>query len=589
LYFLLFADIAMCQEVSFLPGMMLGKGYDTVTGSIKETCIEFDPNPYSGNKPEAEVEREWLWQEVTSNSDILKVTQIDASASVDSSIFTASAEMKLLSQNEISNFDANVLASIRIGKIWKYASFKNYIKSISKILGKDPMAFQEQCGNRYIAGVLYGGSFYSLINIKSSSQTDLDSIKAGMRASYGPFTANGSIDNKSETSISNRQVTITGYGKGMSTEKPATMTIDEIKKQFQEFPGQFKSKDGTEMRVLLQEYPKIFISSRPLLNELARQYWDYVSVEREISYVMSNSDQFFLAIDKGQNFLSKLKKETQDTRKVIDDSLKTCRQLKSNCSPPSGIRSADAIRADLPPRYKGKCGQQTIDFDKFQMSVYPLGIRCGGDTQMFGNNPKVDVTANVVPMDAGHYIDIVTNVTMVEQGGDKTCLKGTARKTLNFISLEYPGCYLSSNEAVSKISPSQGSLAAYGGNSQDWQTFTNGSGLIKEVQCRTDTGDDDFGVIGCAAIRINNIALTLNHEEDRMKQDILRESAANMWINKIATQKGLQDIGTAREERLQAMTVNINKAKGADFIIPSGNDTLTPTIVPSLKILENNL
>ena len=154
---LLTSSITFAREVSYLPGMVLGKGYDDIAGTVKQDCLTFDNHVEPASAIAA---AEWSWDEVSSNADLLQITQADASASVNVGLFSASAEMSMLSKNQLSNYDANVLASANVKLNWNIAINAKLKPEYSQLAQQDPAQFVNVCGRHYILGVEYGGTFY---------------------------------------------------------------------------------------------------------------------------------------------------------------------------------------------------------------------------------------------------------------------------------------------------------------------------------------------------------------------------------------------------------------------------------------------
>jgi len=137
------------------------------------------------------------------------------------------------------------------------------------------------------------------------------------------------------------------------------------------------------------------------------------------------------------------------------------------------------------------------------MNVYPLQ-KVRGDGEMGGNPVKAQL--NVTLKSEGSRIITDHYVRMEEDGGDRSTFEGSWRHLLFNADTDAPGCY------IREIRPdgSAGSLPLEGGKSwtAERNRFAGGlgwdnpgsSGLLKYAECRTDTGGNDTGKLGCRNI-----------------------------------------------------------------------------------------
>ncbi|MFA6901723.1 MAG: hypothetical protein WC236_01435 [Gallionellaceae bacterium] len=543
------APVAYGEQVSWLPGMLLGKGYDTVSGTVKSDCLNYQ----TVDVPlQAALQDSWNFQEISSSTDILSLTSVDAGASVNVGMFSASAEMSMLNNTQVSNYDVTVLAQVSREQKWNLVSQSQLKPAYLQVSEANPVQFMNQCGNRYVSGVLYGGTLYTVLSVKTSSQSDSENVRVAVRASYGPFgSGQGSVSQQTTSVLASHETTITGYATGAGAN-PIPMTLDEVKNRWKNFPAEVQATGGAPMQVILAEYPSVAAPINPLIYELAALRWDFATARREVRYVIDNNNQFYMSYNTWQNFLARLEAEANAAMTKLDAALAACRNNQAGCARPAGLRTPGQIRGDLPPRYAGGCGSQTLALASFRMDINPLGQRCGGDTEMAGHNPSISINSSIVPKENGKLVDMRTKVRMKEGKKDWTCFEQTRDSTILNLALTNAGCYLKGG-GTPYIIPATGTLTASGGNdNHNWTQYSGGSGFLTSASCRSDTKGKDFGKVGCTNIRFANAAMNLNHDEDRMGPNDLAQSATRVWINKVKIQSDLKALDQKRMEKIDS-------------------------------------
>jgi hypothetical protein len=112
-----------------------------------------------------------------------------------------------------------------------------------------------------------------------------------------------------------------------------------------------------------------------------------------------------------------------------------------------------------------------------------------GDTEMSGHNPEITITADIDQ--EGSNLIVRGTVEMEEDRSDWTTFAGRYERKLTTVGAEcqYAG-----------VDRPNGQLRARGGNNNHSWTKYQGSGLIKEADCRSDTMGNDVGELGCTIV-----------------------------------------------------------------------------------------
>lgn len=563
---LLFSGLALAEPViqPYTHGMALGNGVNIYASENKLACVTYVKT--QSNPPGAIKSTNWYWDLVESNEDIMEKTGVNASASVSVGLASASVETSLLSENQLSSYDINVLSLVEVELRWDYTTQVKLKSEYETILQNSPEQFLEQCGNYYVSGVLYGGSFYNLINMSTTSQVDHDTLSVKVSGGYGPFSASTQVSNETKTALSQHRASIKGYSTG-SGGGAIPLDIVKMSQRVESFPNEVLRSGGTLTQVILEEYPKLSASIDPKIWRMAMTRWAYFSIRKEIDFLDGHRDQFYMDYNSWKSRISQLKTEAKNAQDRLDQALAACRQNPKACTEPTGLRDPALVRADLPPRYAGDCGKKDIDMRaSLQTSLHPLNKRCGGDTEMAGHNPYITIQSRLVPNRGGKQVDQYTRVQMKEDRKDWTCFYDEQTRTLIYdMEKVYPGCFLGSQNLPS------GAVNARGGkDDHSWHDYP-GTGIIQKAHCLSDTKGHDFGKVGCDRITfLTAIPVTLGHDEDKKGPNVYRPGAP-------PPATALATAPAAPSKFLTARLNNIKRTTGKNIILPSNKiRQLTP-------------
>ena len=505
---------------TYVHGMAMGNGHNLYAAENKLSCVSYQV--VQSNPPGAIRSANWYWDLVESNQDLFERSAVNASASVSVGFAGGSAEVGMLQQNQLTAYDVNILGLVDVDLRWDYATQVQLKPQFQQMLVSNPEQFLEQCGNYYVSGVRYGGSFYNLITISTSSMSDWNQVSAKISGGFGPFSASTSTSNETMSTLSSRHATIKGYSTG-SGGGSIPLNPGSMNTRVQGYPQEVLRSGGTMTGVILEEYPTASAGFDPKIWRMATTRWDFISIRREIEYAESKPGQFYMDLNSWRPRLAQLKNEANAAIGKLDQALQACRNNPDACSEPTGIRPAQSVRSDLPPRYAGECGTQEFDMRTNKMtSIHPLGGRCGGDTEMGGHNPSITVNSKFLSANGGKRINLYTDVKMKEGKKDWTCFSGSQTRTLLYdLNTIYPGCYLAG-------SLSSGSVSGRGGNDNHRWTWYTGSGILEKAECLSDTKGKDSGRLGCRKIVFRDkIPMTLKHDEDKRGPNVYRPAAGS--------------------------------------------------------------
>jgi hypothetical protein len=562
---LLFSGLALAEPVvqSYSHGMALGNGFNIYGSENKLACVQFvkTSTPTGAIKGSS-----WYWELVESNEDLMEKTGVNASASVSVGLASASVETSVVSENQLSSYDINVLSLVEVELRWDYTTQARLKPEFETLLQNKPEEFLEKCGNYYVSGVLYGGSFYNVINISTTSQSDYDSIAVKVSGGYGPFSASVGVSNETKATLSQRRAAIKGYTSG-SGGGGVPLTVEKMSQRVENFPNEVLRAGGTMTQVIMEEYPKLSASIDPKIWRMAMARWAFYSIRKEIDYLEGHRGQFYMDYNSWKNRIGQLKTEAKNSQDRLDQALAACRQNPKACTEPTGLRDPSLVRIDLPPRYKGECGAQELDTRNFmKTAMHPLTQRCGGDEEMAGHSPFITIDSNLVAMRDGKQLDQYMRTQMKEDRRDYTCFFDRQTRTLiPDMEKVYPGCYL-----LSQTLP-YGYVRGRGDSDERKFKKHLGTGFIDYAWCLTDTKGKDFMRVGCNEIVLKSkIPLTLGHDEDKKGPNVYRPGAP-------PPAPAVAKAAPAPSKFTTARLKNLQKSTGKNVILPSSKARqLTP-------------
>ncbi len=563
---LLFSGLALAEPViqPYSHGMALGNGFNIYGSENKLACVQF----VKTSTPTGAIKgTNWYWDLVESNEDLMEKTGVNASASVSYGLASASVETSVVSENQLSSYDINVLSLVEVELRWDYTTQAMLKPEFETMLLNKTEEFLEKCGNYYVSGVLYGGSFYNVINMSTSSQSDYDSIAVKVSGGYGPFSASVGVSNETKTTLSQRRAAIKGYTSG-SGGGGIPLTVEGMTKRVEGFPNEVLRAGGTMTQVILEEYPKLSQSIDPKIWRMAMARWAFYSIRKEIDYLEGHRNQFYMDYNSWRTRISQLKTEAKNAQDRLDQALAACRQNPKACTEPTGLRDPALVRADLPPRYVGECGAQNLDMRNFMSTaLHPLRGRCGGDQEMAGHSPYITIKSDLRSMRGGKQVDQVTTAQMKESKRDWTCFNDSETRTLiPDMEKVFPGCYLIGNTIA------VGTLDARAGNDDhSWHNYPGRAG-IRSADCLSDTKGKDYMKVGCKKITFTDkIPVTLGHDEDKKGPNVYRPGAPPPAVKAVAK------AAPAPSKFTTARLKNLQKSTGKNVILPSSKARqLTP-------------
>ena len=234
-----------------VPGMYLGIGCDSLTGKTNGEALLFDPaQPIedSGGQDTA-----FNLQIIEGSSQLAKALNVTASASFSGYGFSASAEAKYLSEQEVSKYNLYALVSVRVtnpDKVIRNRRLKPETFQFLAERGWDE--FENTYGPEYMSGVTTGGSYYGLIQIETEDFSEREQLAVKISASGWGGKLDTEVEQELKQLFKNKKISITVLQSGGSGDAIET-TLDEMIEQAKNFPQlikpTFRTSQSTMMKV----------------------------------------------------------------------------------------------------------------------------------------------------------------------------------------------------------------------------------------------------------------------------------------------------------------------------------------------------
>ncbi len=211
-------------------GLDLGWGWSVGRGqAIPTVCVEFERQSDPAQETTVQVDEVRDSQELTSSMDI------SSSVSVKTIGYKASGKAKFAKDTKVSSYSMTMVieAEVRNGALFAApkANARGQLgdavvltDKAANLARRDLEAFQATCGEGYVSAVMTGAEAFAVIDIKTSSRSETESVRAsvsgagwGVKVDAAFNAATGSQQQSAKSSISFYQAG--GSGKPLPADK----------------------------------------------------------------------------------------------------------------------------------------------------------------------------------------------------------------------------------------------------------------------------------------------------------------------------------------------------------------------------------
>lgn len=397
--------------------------------------------------------------------------------------------------------------------------------------------FRSSFGDGFVRGIVSGGEYYGVINIKTSSEGDMRAVSSTLKNSYLGANATASFTSASSQVSTVSEMTVNQVyhgGPALPTPNSAADLARNADTQAQYLLTHPTS--GTPISVdvadylMFPEYYGVYIDlgyeRRALLAELQRNYLEYVFVQNTLQYIENNQQEFRFNPATRNAVLAEIRTKKNQINSVLAQIDQRYFQVSSGQSSATtlaalGVQPAAdfSLTLRLPPRYWAalrwppeKAGPPAYWEEKIPpQSMYPLPGPTRGDGEMKGHKPRTTITAWLELGNAGKTLTLKYAIEMREGKADWT----TFRDSRSVLLVDLRGRGYSIKRLVG---PTRGDIVWVAPEDyHDWRTVTPSNpaaSIIRLAKCRSDTSGNDRGKLGCTDIVFNNVGVEYVHDED---------------------------------------------------------------------------
>lgn len=255
------------RTIPYFDGLDYGIGVDSPSGTAMNVAVTGEPSqiPNAGGAAVA-----YTMNELTSEEDLQTAMGISVEASGGVGLFSASASMDFCKSCELDSSSVFLLVSVKVTNAFTMIDAPGISQAAAALLASGNVtAFQDQYGDMFVRGLQTGGSFFGVIEIKTSSETDKQSLSTSISAAYGPFSASASFSDSFQQAVSNRNVKVTCYIEG-GTIPTLPSTIEMLTTAVSTWP-QTVAKNAVPYAALLDGYSVLPLPNPPNYINLQQQ------------------------------------------------------------------------------------------------------------------------------------------------------------------------------------------------------------------------------------------------------------------------------------------------------------------------------
>lgn len=487
-------------RTEYLPGMLLGGGYDAITGELKQQCMKGTESKITL----ASSRVDFTWDEAISTENLRRMLQVDVAASFNAVAGSGSGKVAFLNSFNSRSSIVSIFAQKRI------VSGEQRLVSPTYSSIRPADTFRRDCGTHYLATIVTGGELYALLSQRISSEEERRSFRAHANAKYRTAAeVNTSVSSDTERSTSDSRVQVTGGIAGGSSQDFGTPS--ELASRFAALRGEVDAGEPYPIEAVYLPYPDLpseFLNKLDALQEAFERVARLKDFKESAAAVASNPAAYFVvreSLDAGATAID------QKTSKLI---LAIKRQMRRCSSSATGTElecdfssypiPALGTGSGLPPLYRSTCSPPWTPPSYF--GEFTVLTHRQGDASM-GGDDAVDISTGFTGS-KGQPLQQVTTVLAYETSTGNTRFSDEHRRAF-FDKGQQAPCLLSAN-----VSLNASGKAPLGRSEHDYRDLPFNTSLVKSAVCRTNQGGQDIGYVGCQTVVFAPIDLPLVHAED---------------------------------------------------------------------------
>lgn len=322
-------------------GMFLGRGYDTVAGTVKGDCVARTEPEVPGDSNA--VRTRFSISRAESYSSLARSTGLSASASFAGGTFSASGKASFLQSISINDYSLYVLAQVQVDNATKVMLDPELtVKAFDYLRDNGPEAFYRRCGDSFISGYTTGGELFSIIEIKTNSQEEKNQRSAELGGSFGVFSASGEFSEAIKKISQESNVNVFVYRTGAAAV--VKVTPEEMISEAVEFPTKVSGTSAYIYKATVTPYTNVplppdkepidILNAQEVTEKLSEYRLQAYQNLANLEYVVANPIEF---VEPDIVSLSNSAAEVRQDINEIVKAARICTRSLENCTFPESL------------------------------------------------------------------------------------------------------------------------------------------------------------------------------------------------------------------------------------------------------------
>jgi len=388
-------------------GVLVGMGYDSLTGEFKNTCVQTPP-PVTiyGNQAQGGQSLKLELDFAETSEQLAAQLEIDAKASMGMGTFGGDAGVSYLNSTSLNSYHLYLTGKVTVTNFAETLPQLRLTDEGVRLLNKNPRLFHQTCGDSFIYSRSSGGELDVVFEFMTNSSSEKESLKASLEA--GGLTWSASLNSNFQNAVNKQNIKYKLTFLRQGDVQPVKMTVDQLVEEVLNFNQTVSASSGKawfyslgvmpyeSMAALDQRVRKappnpdsagVIHQSMKDLQALHIRFRQYVN---DIQYVLENPNLFFppLPVNLHQPDFSELwvtNRDSSDLMKLLEQykaydasvmkSYNICVTdwINGNCNYDSQI--LDGVRPPVLPAQKPRfvCDEYSYTWDNSKSVLFAPG------------------------------------------------------------------------------------------------------------------------------------------------------------------------------------------------------------------------
>jgi len=290
----------------WLPGMLFGAGVNRLNGEIKGDAVLRTPV-----EPPLETQSQAVrlfMKRIESLEELTENLGISVEAEGRYGLVSGSARFDYAKSTKMTEYNVYFLIRVVVTNGFQRMRDVTLKEGPKQLLAQNnSKRFREANGDSFVLGMQTGGELFAVLEFKTRSETEKESVAAGLTLSFDSFvnsaSLSASISNQLDKSKTQTDVTYHLFVEPPLPDKPLPVrpNIDDIIAYASDFPAAVATR-GAPFAVLLQEYEALDLPTPPNFVELAAQQENLIRMLRQrnqdtvrldkLDFILAHPEQF---------------------------------------------------------------------------------------------------------------------------------------------------------------------------------------------------------------------------------------------------------------------------------------------------------